>query len=119
MMTKEEVAAIVTYCEENGVSYKDRLNELGVSPWKFYDSKRKHAKEQDKGVFLQLQPGGAFVPNPIKPGRSSRSAKKEQSSSSLLIIELKTPTGAMMRIQGEMSGKMLQELKTQPRNVQL
>ena len=30
MMTKEEVASIVKYCNDNGVSYKARLSELGV-----------------------------------------------------------------------------------------
>ena len=28
MMTKEEVASIVKYCNDNGVSYKARLSEL-------------------------------------------------------------------------------------------
>ena len=30
MMAKEEVASIVKYCNDNGVSYKSRLSELGV-----------------------------------------------------------------------------------------
>ena len=30
MMTEEEVASIVKYCNDNGVSYKARLSELGV-----------------------------------------------------------------------------------------
>ena len=43
MMTKEEVAAIVTYCQENNVSYKQRLAELSIRPSSFYDAKRKYA----------------------------------------------------------------------------
>jgi len=35
-MTKEEVAEIITYCEEQKVSYKTRLQELDIPLWKFY-----------------------------------------------------------------------------------
>ena len=30
MMSKEEVAEIITYCKEKGISYKSRLAELGI-----------------------------------------------------------------------------------------
>ena len=29
MMTKEEVAQVIAYCDENKISYKQRLEELG------------------------------------------------------------------------------------------
>ena len=73
MMTKEEVAQVITYCEENKISYKQRLAEMGVNPWNFYDAKRKYAPKQEgdnAGEFLQLMPGETFLPNPIKPGWS-------------------------------------------------
>ena len=38
-MTKEEVAQVIAYCDENKISYKQRLSELGISPWSFYDAK--------------------------------------------------------------------------------
>jgi len=68
-MTKEEVASIVKYCNDNGVSYKARLSELDVPEWKFFESKRRYAKEQTSstspaGEFLQLTAGGDFVPMP-------------------------------------------------------
>ena len=31
-MTKEEVAQVIAYCDENKISYKQRLAELGVNP---------------------------------------------------------------------------------------
>ena len=70
MMTKEEVAEIMTFCKENSVSYKSRLNELGIPEWKFFDSKARYAKEQAESPvpsgseFLQLTSGGGFVPTP-------------------------------------------------------
>ena len=66
MMTEEEVASIVKYCNDNGVSYKARLSELGVPEWRSFESKRHYAKEQSsfaspEGEFLQLTAGGDFV----------------------------------------------------------
>ena len=76
MMTKEEVAQVIANCYENKISYRQRLSELGVSPWNFYDAKRKYAPKEDRdnaGEFLQLIPGGSFLPNPIRPSRSRSS----------------------------------------------
>ena len=47
MMTQEEVAQVIAYCEENKVSYKQRLDELGIAAWMFYDAKRKYAPKQE------------------------------------------------------------------------
>ncbi len=79
-MTKEEVAGIVAYCTENNISQKQRLAELGISEWQFYSSKRKYAPKRggdNAGEFLQLVPGGAFLPDPIKPARSRSVRQKE------------------------------------------
>ena len=42
MMT-QEVAQVIAYCEENKVSYKQRLDERGIAAGMFYDAKRKYA----------------------------------------------------------------------------
>lgn len=114
MMTKEEVAAIVLYCQENNVSFKQRLEELYIRPATFYDSKRKYAPTEvgeNAGEFLQLVPGGDFLPNPIQPARS-RSAKQkaEAVDSAPLNIELRTVTGTVMRISGSLTGRLIQEI---------
>ena len=57
-MTKEEVASIVKYCNDNGVSYKARLSELGVPEWRFFESKRRYAKEQASSTFSGRYPFG-------------------------------------------------------------
>ena len=61
MMTREEVAEVITYCKKNNISYKTRLAELGIPAWKFYDSNSRYALEQEsseaKGEFLQLYAG--------------------------------------------------------------
>ena len=114
MMTKEEIAEIVSYCEEKKISYKQRLAELGINAWTFYDAKRRYAPKQEgdnAGEFLQLIPGGSFLPNPIKPSRS-RSAKQKNAEQNVVSvsIELRTPTGTMMRINGNLTGRELKDI---------
>ena len=100
-MTKEEVAQVIAYCDENKIIYKQRLSELGISQWNFYDAKRKYAPKEEvenAGEFLQLIPGGSFLPNPIKPSRSRSSKHKESAQGGEDVsIELRTPTGTMLR----------------------
>ena len=65
MMTREEVAEVITSCKKNDISYKARLAERDIPTWKFYDSKSRYALEQEsseakgesckKQVFLQQQ----------------------------------------------------------------
>jgi hypothetical protein len=35
-MTREEVTAVIHYCQENHISYKSRLAEFGIPEWRFY-----------------------------------------------------------------------------------
>lgn len=114
MMTKEEVAQVIAYCDENKISYKQRLSDLGIAPWTFYDAKRKYAPKEEgdnAGEFLQLVPEGSFLPNPIKPSRSRSSKQKDSSQGAVAVsIELRTPTGTMMRISGNLTGRELKDI---------
>lgn len=116
MMTKEEVASIVQYCNDNGVSYKARLSELGVPEWKFFESKRHYAKEQASsastaGEFLQQTAGGNFVPMPSFAAKTGRGfSKKNVQAPKMISVELRTPNGTMMRIQGELDKEYLQSI---------
>ena len=100
-MTKEEVASIIKYCNDNGVSYKARLSELGVPEWKFFESKRRYAKEQASsastaGEFLQLTAGGNFVPMPSFAAKTGRGfSKKNVQAPKMISVELRTPNGTM------------------------
>lgn len=40
-MSKEEVAEIITYCREHNVRQCERLKELGIASWRFYDEEGK------------------------------------------------------------------------------
>ena len=100
-MTKEDVAQVIAYCDENKISCKQRLSELGVSPWSFYDAKRKKAPKEEggnAGEFLQLITGGSFLPNLIKPSRPRSSKQKDSAQENVAVnIELRTPTGTMLQ----------------------
>ena len=112
-MTKEEVAQVIAYCDENKISYKQRLSEMGINPWNFYDAKRKYAPKEEgeeSGEFLQLMPGGTFRPNPIKPPRSRGRQKDPAQGAVAVNIELRTPTGTMMWISGNLTGRELKDI---------
>ena len=49
-MTREKVAEILHYCKTKGITRKDRLKELGIAPWKFYEYKARYAAY----VFVML-----------------------------------------------------------------
>ena len=115
-MTREEVAEIINYCQTNQVTYKARLQELGIPTWKFYDAKAKYAKEEvsenAQGAFQQLRSGDIFVPMPsfaAKPRQKSRS-KRQADEPRSLSVELRAPNGTMMRISGEMATRVLQSI---------
>lgn len=87
MMTKEEVAQVIAYCDENKISYKQRLSELGISPWNFYDAKRKYAPKEEgdnADEFLQLIPGGAFFPTQSSLHGPAATSRKSQHRKPLL-----------------------------------
>ena len=78
MMTTEEVAEIITYCEVQKISYKTRLQELNIPLWKFYDAKRKHISNEDNYV-LTPQIAGHNLKNKlglIKFGNNDNDKKK-------------------------------------------
>jgi len=117
MLSKEEISDVISYCQEHGCTYKDRLAELGIPEWKFYDSKYRYAiqerNDSNNGQFLQLKPGpdGRMSPLPSfdspKTGRKSDKSKPSTAQAGMLSIELQTPTGTMMRIQGDMTPEHL------------
>ena len=114
MMTREEVAQVISYCEENKISYKQRLSELGIAPWRFYDAKRKYSlKHEDgsTGESLQLIPGGTCLSDPIKPTKAkSGKHRSEERGAVAVSIDLRTPSGTMMRISSELTGSELKDI---------
>ena len=121
MITQEEVAQIIYYCEEHKVSYKSRLEELNIPVWQFYEVKRKYLekcsnhKDSMKGDFIQLTDGGSYIPNPIKPSRNKKQLGLEPESN-IINIELSLPNGAVVRIQGSINAVSLNTIITAAQN---
>ena len=82
MLSKEEVLEIISYCDFHKVNRSDRLQELGISHWNFYKSRRHHLKaekscpQDSMGSFIQLKSSGEYVRSSvtemeqrINPGR--------------------------------------------------
>jgi hypothetical protein len=121
MMTREEILSIESYCAEHNVTHKRRLEELSIPLWNFYKAKKKYHAEDEAGKdsgFVQLTSGGEFLPAlmpaPRTSGRSSAATKRGSSSGPLpesyLTVELRTPSGTAMRIQGSMTAGHLREI---------
>lgn len=107
-MTQEEVASVMLYCKERGITYKARLSELGIPEWRFYSSKGRYARAQSgdvAGEFIQLTGGGPLVPTPSFSGRNTpqRKTRKQVNPLREMSVELRTPTGTLIHIRGEMS----------------
>ena len=46
MLSKEEVLGIITYCDSHNIKRSARLQELGISHWNFYKSRRHHLESE-------------------------------------------------------------------------
>ena len=113
MMTKEEVASIVLYCTERKVSFKSRLEELGIAQWRFYDAKGKYEKAKDEyspNELLALGDKGTFIPCPPLRRKAKRVSGSQNDVNGNLNIELQTAGGVMIRIQGELDSSHLRSI---------
>lgn len=114
-MTQEEVASVIHYCKESGITYKTRLAELGIPEWRFYSSKARYAKAQrgeSGGEFIQLTGGGPLVPMPSFAAGNGRQPKEKKQGhpSREMSVELRTPTGTLIHIRGEMNESFLEAI---------
>lgn len=113
MMTKEEVASIVLYCSERKVSFKSRLEELGIAQWRFYEAKGRYEKSKNEcssNELLELGNKGTFIPCPDLTRKSRKMSGSQSDAHGNLNIELQTAGGVMMRIQGELDSSQLRSI---------
>ncbi len=115
MMTREQILEIDQYCQEHGISLQSYFDEHGIARHQYFIWKRKYRQQDeqasDSGTFVQLQPGGAFVPSRMSPAKTSGKAKAvNEASESYLTVEIRTSSGTAMRIQGSMTAAHLREI---------
>ena len=112
-MSKEELLAIDNYCITNNVSKKSRLRELGISKHSYYHFRQKYFPVSDE--IMSSSDVGSFIPlnfhsKSSNPTRSSRQKEFEMTKGNALTIEMRTPRGVELRIQGQINVSMLREI---------
>ena len=115
MMTREQILEIDQYCQEHGISLQSYFDEHGIARHQYFIWKRKYRQQDeqapDSGAFVQLQPGGAFVPSKMPPAKTSGKAKAvSENPESYLTVDIRTASGTAMRIQGNMTAAHLREI---------
>ena len=113
MLTREEIADIVQYHNEHGVTYKSRLKEIGISEWRFYESKRRYtevqAGERAAGGFLQLVRGNSCQ-EPMLTSRKTGRVRKSEHEFGPMSIGMRTQIGTVLQIQGNLDATMAQAI---------
>jgi len=116
MLTREQILEIDRYCSEHKVTLERYFKEHDVSRHQYFVWKRKYRQEDEQGsmsgAFVQLCPGGEFVSPMMAPPKTSGRSKatKSQVAESYLTVEIRTPSGTAMRIQGSMTAAHLREI---------
>lgn len=115
MLSKEQILDIISYCKNNKISRKDRLKELGLSPWSFYQSRKKYLALEARsgsnvGEFVRLSSTGEYVSDSVtgmerevSPGKNIHSGEGNGTVS----IECRTVGGGMFRLHGVVTPAML------------
>ena len=117
MLSKEEVLEIISYCDSHKINRSDRLQELGISHWNFYKSRRHHLESEKSqpqahaGSFIQLESNGEYVPSSVTAmEKSIRPGRELHRQSEILTVECQTSRGGMVRINGKISAELLSTL---------
>ena len=128
-MTREDILEIDSHCAKSGISRAAYLRELGQSQNAYYNARRRHFRDfKDRstdhlaeGSSTDQPPSGSFLPiqfshvdqstpAPKKRTCSQRKREQELANGNTLLIEMRTPSGTELRIQGQINIKMLKEI---------
>jgi hypothetical protein len=108
-MTIEEFTQLELDFSCSGTDIKTFLGSKGISIHKYYYWKRKsrdlqEASSRSEGQFLPLD---VFCGGSIRPGNRGKNIKQPFISQGEIEIELRTPSGAELRIRGTMDSLMV------------
>lgn len=93
-VSKEQVIEIERYCDEHGITRKQRIDELGLSHTAYYYTLGLLSeKELHCGQFIPIMSGSGLMQTASMPvGRSRR--KQASVETELMTIEVGTSSGA-------------------------
>lgn len=106
-VSKEQVIEIERYYDEHGITRKQRIDELVLSCTAYYYTRGLLSEEElYGGQFIPIMSGSGLMQTASMPvGRSRR--KQASVQTELMTIEVRTSSGAEMRLTGNFSAEML------------
>ena len=109
-VSKEQVIEIERYCDEHGITRKQRISELGLSHRVYYYTRGLLSEEELHGCqFIPIMFGSGLMQAASMPvGKSKR--KQTSVQTELMTIEVRTSSGVAMRLTGSSSVDMLRTI---------
>ena len=109
-VSKEQVIEIERYCDEHGITRKQRIDELGLNRTAYYYTRGLLSEEElQGGQFIPIMSSSGPMPAVSMPvGRSRRKHASVQTE--LMTIEVRTVSGAEMRLTGNFSTEKLRAI---------
>lgn len=109
-VSKEQVIEIERYCDEHGITRKQRIEELGLSHTAYYHTRGLLSEEElHGGQFIPIMSGSDLMQVASMPvGKSRR--KQVSVQTELMTIEVRTSSGAEMRLSGNFSAEMFRTI---------
>lgn len=109
-VSKEQVIEIERYCDEHGITRRQRIDELGLNCTAYYYTRGLLSKEElHGGQFIPIMSGSGLMQTVSMPvGRSRR--KQGSVQTELLTIEVRTSSGVEMCLTGNFSAEMLRTI---------
>lgn len=117
-MTREEIQEFNNYRKSTGSNLKAALKHYGITYHNYYKSRRlleegsaSTSAKEDLGTFIPVvfSKEATGIDKP-KQNRSRNRRESELAKGNVLTIEMRTPTGTELRIQGQMNVSMLREI---------
>ena len=106
-VSKEQVIEIERYCDEHGITRKQRIEELCLSHTAYYYTRGLLSEEKiHGGQFIPIMSGSGLMQAASMPVVRSR-RKQASGQTELMTIEVRTSSGAEMRLSGNFSAEML------------
>lgn len=109
-VSKEQVIEIERYCDEHGITRRQRIDELGLSCTSYYYTRGLLSEEElHGGQFIPIMSGSGLMQTASMPvGRSRR--KQASMQTELMTIEVRTSSGVEMCLKGNFSAEMLRTI---------
>ena len=109
-VSKEQVIEIERYCDEHGITRKQRIEELGLSYTAYYYTRGLLSEEElHRGHFISIMSRSGLIQAATKPVGRSRH-KQASVQTELMTIEVRTSSGPEMRLTGSFSVDMLRTI---------